>query len=116
MGDTPYDMFLVKNGSNYTYTDAGNMLIDSRNYLLQAGMHKVLQFDLVKTRVYNSKNDWLASNNKYSTQTIWLLNGDYTVFTNNNRNEMGIPEPTTFGTLAAAGAIAAICRRQRRKA
>jgi hypothetical protein len=49
-------------------------------------------------------------------QTIWLLNstGEYNVFTNNNRNEMGIPEPTTFGTLAAAGAVAAICRRQRR--
>jgi len=34
----------------------------------------------------------------------------------NDRNGRGIPEPTTFGSLAAAGAIAVVCRRQRRKA
>jgi hypothetical protein len=38
------------------------------------------------------------------------------VFTNNNRNDQGIPEPTTFGMLAAAGSMAAICRRSRRNA
>jgi hypothetical protein len=117
-GETPYDMFLVQNGSGYTYADHDGELAASRNYLIQAGMHKLLQFDLVKTRVYNSESDMLAHNKKYSIQTIWLLNmgGDYTVFNNNNRNEMGIPEPTTFGALAAAGAISVVCRRQRRKA
>jgi len=111
-----YDVFCVKNAQGYTYADGGNLLAPSRNYLIQAGLHKLLQFDLVKTRVYNTEADYNALNNKYSIKTIWLLNSQYSVFTNNNRNEIGIPEPTAFGALAAAGTFAAVSRRQRRKA
>jgi hypothetical protein len=81
-------------------------------------MHRMLQFDLVETRVYGMQSD--VGNNKkntYNVKTIWLLNNSYTVFdADNDRNGKGIPEPTTFGSLAAAGAIAVVCRRQRRKA
>jgi len=110
-----YDVFCVKNGSGYTYADNANVLSMGRNALVEAGMHRLLQFDLVTTRVYNSQADYLALNSKYSTKTIWLLNQNYVVFNNNNRNDVGIPEPTTFGILAAAGSLGMICRRHRSK-
>jgi len=106
-----YDVFTLKNGSGYTYAD-NNTLSPSRNALIEAGMHRMLQFDLVTTRVYSSS----TFTGKYSTKTIWLLNQNYLVFGNNTgRGDTGIPEPTTFGMLAAAGSMAAVCRRQRRK-
>jgi hypothetical protein len=106
-----YGVFLVKNASGYTWDD-GSLLAASRNALIEAGMHRLLQFDLVKTRVY-SKSNYSGS---YSTKTIWLLNQNYLVFGNNTgRGDTGIPEPTTFGMLAAAGSMAVVCRRQRRQ-
>jgi hypothetical protein len=105
-----YDVFLVKNGSGYTYDNPNDVMDPSRNYLVEDGMHRLLEFDLVTTRVY--KNSTYTG--KYSTRTIWLLNQDYAVFTNNNRNDVGIPEPTTFGMFAAAGSMAVVCRRHRR--
>jgi len=108
-----YDVFCLKNAQGYVYADSNSTSL-SKNFKIEAGMHKLLQFDLVKTRVYKSQSDCNSHNNKYTMQTIWLLNQQYSVFTNNNRNEHGIPEPTTFGTLAAAGSLAAICRRQRK--
>jgi hypothetical protein len=104
-----YDVFTVKNGAGYTYSDP-SQLSASRNALIEAGMHRMLQFDLVTTRVYNSS----TFTGSFSTKTIWLLNQNYTVFTNNNRNDVGIPEPTTFGILAAAGSLAVVSRRYRR--
>ena len=46
---------------------------------------------------------------------IWLLNSSYDVFGGNNqdRNGVGIPEPTSVGMLAAAGTMALVCRRRR---
>jgi len=108
-----YDVFTKTNTSGYTYSDASDDASMGRNALIMGGMHKLLQFDLVSTRVYNSLADFNAQNNKYKTQTIWRLNTAYDVFTNNNRNDVGIPEPTTFGMLAAAGSMAVICRRNR---
>jgi len=106
-----YDVFTLKNGSGYTY-DGASALTPSRNALIEAGMHRMLQFDLVTTRVYSSS----TFTGKFSTKTIWLLNQNYLVFGNNaGRGDTGIPEPTTFGMLAAAGSMAAVCRRQRRK-
>ena len=105
-----YDVFTARNGSGYTYQDNSQSLTLSRNALIEAGMHRLLQFDLVTTRVYNSS----SYSGSYKTQTIWLLNQNYTVFTNNNRNEHGIPEPTTFGIMAAAGSMAVVCRRHRK--
>jgi hypothetical protein len=106
-----YEVFVMKNPQGWTYSDS-NLLAPSRNLLIEAGMHRLLQFDLVSTRVY-SKSNFTGS---FKTQTVWMLNQNYLVFTNNNRNDVGIPEPTTFGVLAAAGTLAAVCRRQRRKA
>ena len=114
--DTSTDIYITKNAQGYTWDD-GSVTAASRNALVEAGMHRMMQFDLVETRVYDSLAN-LGSNKKntYQTKTIWLLNQNYVVFNNNDRNAMGIPEPTTFGSLAAAGAIAVVCRRQRRKA
>jgi hypothetical protein len=109
-----YDVFtLTGTGAhaNDVYDSASN-LTPSRNVLIEAGYHRLLQFDLVTTRVYNNSNFTGSAH----TKTIWLLNQNYQVFTNNNRNDQGIPEPTTFGMLAAAGSMAAICRRGRRDA
>ena len=117
-GDTPYEMYLEKNADGYTWDENYDGTEGSRDALIEAGMHKMLIFDLKETRVYRSLAD-VGSNrgNTYTTKTIWLLNNSYTVFANNEgRNDRGIPEPTTFGSLAAAGAIAVVCRRQRRKA
>ena len=36
-----------------------------------------------------------------------------TIFTDHNRNGVGIPEPTSVGMLAAAGTMGLICRRRR---
>jgi hypothetical protein len=105
-----YDVFTVKNGSGYTYADPSTLAL-SRNVTIEAGMHRMLQFDLITTRVYNSS----TFTGSFSTKTVWLLNQNYTVFTNNNRNDVGVPEPTTFGALAAAGSMAVVCRRNRRK-
>ena len=115
-GDTNSEIYITKNADGYTWDD-GSATASSRNALIEAGMHRMMQFDLVETRVYDSLAN-LGSNKKntYQTKTIWLLNQNYVVFNNNDRNAMGIPEPTTFGSLAAAGAIAVVCRRQRRKA
>jgi hypothetical protein len=116
-GDTPYEMYLWKNADGYTWDD-GSDTASSRNALIEAGMHKMLIFDLKETRIYKSLAD-VGSNraNTYTTKTVWLWNNSYGVFGNNEgRNDRGIPEPTTFGSLAAAGAIAVVCRRQRRKA
>jgi hypothetical protein len=57
----------------------------SRNALVEAGMHRMMQFDLVETRVYDSLAN-LGSNKKntYQTKTIWLLNQNYVVFNGNN--------------------------------
>ncbi|HYO07680.1 MAG TPA: PEP-CTERM sorting domain-containing protein [Tepidisphaeraceae bacterium] len=110
-----YEVFAHKDSATgYTYSDSG--LTSSRNALIESLTHRLLQFDLVTTRVYNNLGD-IGSNDKkkYTTQTIWLLNQNYSVFTNNNRNDVGIPEPTTFGMLAAAGSMAVICRRNRSK-
>jgi len=105
-----YDVFTARSANGYTYADPGQLAL-SRNWLIQAGMHNILQFDLVTTRVYNSS----TYTGSFKTQTVWLLNQNYNVFNNNNRNDIGIPEPTTFGMLAAAGTMAVVCRRQRRK-
>ena len=118
-GETPYEIYLEKSQDGYSWEQMGSDNTEgSRNALIEAGMHKMLIFDLRETRVYNSFAN-VGSNNKntYTTKTIWLLNNSYAVFTNNEgRNDQGIPEPTTFGSLAAAGALAVVCRRQRRKA
>jgi len=116
MGDTAYDIFLVKNGSGYTYADSNNAYPASRYEQLDAGVHRLLQFDLVTTRVYNRESDMLANNNKYTSKTIWLLNSRYDVFGGtgfNNRDGVGIPEPTSVGMLAAAGTMSLVCRRRR---
>jgi hypothetical protein len=109
LGDNKDGIYIAKNGSGYAYDD-GTLLNMGRNALIEAGMHRLLQFDLVTTRVY--KNSTYTGS--YSTKTIWLLNQSYQVFTNNNRNDVGIPEPTTFGMLAAAGSMTVVCRRHRR--
>ncbi|MEO6435803.1 MAG: hypothetical protein ABIP55_08580, partial [Tepidisphaeraceae bacterium] len=106
-----YDIFCVRDANGYTYQDPNAALTPARNLLIEAGMHRLLQFDLVSTRVYNSS----TFTGSVKTQTIWLLNGSYSVFTTNNRNDVIIGEPTTFGTLAAVGTLAGVCRRQRRK-
>ena len=90
--------------------DTASNLTPSRNALIEAGFHRLLQFDLVTTRVYNNS----SFTGTFHTKTVWLLNQNYQVFTNNNRNDQGIPEPTTFGMLAAAGSMAAVCRRSRK--
>ena len=113
-GDTPHEIFTKSYENGWTYDD-GSATAESRVALIEEGMHRMLQFDLVERRVYESLADLNSGNKKYKTQTIWMLNQNYTVFGNNDRNQMGIPEPTTFGSLAAAGAIAVVCRRQRRK-
>jgi hypothetical protein len=116
MGDTPYDIYLEKNAAGYTWEDNSDAE-GSRNALIKSGMHKMLNFDLVETRVYDSF-DLVGSEQKktYALRTVWLLSGSYDVFMNNGgRNDIGIPEPTTFGSLAAAGAIGMVCRRHRRK-
>jgi hypothetical protein len=108
-----YDVFTLRGTgihANDTFETPGE-LGASRNALIEAGMHRLLQFDLVTTRVYNNSSFTGTGHSK----TIWLLNQNYLVFTNNNRNDQGIPEPTTFGMLAAAGSMAAVCRRARRK-
>jgi hypothetical protein len=107
-----YDVFTLHGTgahANDVY-DAPSDLTPSRNALIEAGFHRLLQFDLVTTRVYNNSNFTGTGHMK----TIWLLNANYQVFTNNNRNDQGIPEPTTFGMLAAAGSMAAVCRRSRK--
>jgi len=108
-----YDVFTMRGTgahANDTYDDK-SLLAPTRNKLIEAGMHRLLEFDLVTTRVYNNSH-FTGSGH---TKTIWLLNQNYLVFTNNNRNDVGIPEPTTFGMLAAAGSMAMVCRRQRRR-
>jgi hypothetical protein len=108
-----YDVFTLKGtGSHAGQTwDDGSLLASSRNALIEAGMHRLLEFDLVKTKVW-SKSNFSGS---CQTKTIWLLNQNYLVFNNNTgRGDTGIPEPTTFGMLAAAGSMSLVCRRQRR--
>jgi hypothetical protein len=112
-----YDVFTLRGSgvhANDTYDDspANQKSISlARQSLIEAGMHHLLQFDLVTSKVYSNS----SFTGKYKTQVVWLLSNNYQVFTNNNRNDVGIPEPTTFGMLAAAGSMAAVCRRQRRK-
>jgi hypothetical protein len=108
-----YDAFTLHGTgahANDVYDNEKSDLTPTRNALIEAGFHRLLQFDLVTTRVYNNSNFTGSSHMK----TIWLLNQNYQVFTNNNRNDQGIPEPTTFGMLAAAGSMAAVCRRSRK--
>ena len=107
-----YDVFTLHGTgahANDVYDSPGD-LTASRNRTIEAGFHRLLQFDLVTTRVYNNS----SFTGTFHTKTIWLLNQNYQVFTNNNRNDQGIPEPTTFGMLAAAGSMAAVCRRSRK--
>jgi len=121
MGDTAYDIFTVKTPNGYTYSVNDSATLDdnnSRNAQIEAGIHKLLQFDLVQTRIYGSRADALAGSNnanKYSLKTVWLLNSKYNVFTDDNRNGVGIPEPTSVGMLAAAGTMALVCRRRRQE-
>jgi hypothetical protein len=114
-----YDVFTASkmDGSNYvTYAESSNEASLGRNAMIDAATHKLLEFELKSVRVYNSLADYNALNKKYKTQTVWLLTTPANdVFGNNNRNDVGIPEPTTFGMLAAAGSMAVICRRNRRK-
>jgi hypothetical protein len=112
------DVFVFKSDDGHTYGDEEasdyDTTLASRNFQIEAGLHKLLQFDKVKTRVYDTLADLEAGNNNFRNRTIWLLNQSYNVFGNNDRNDVGIPEPTTFGLLAAAGSMAVVCRRQRR--
>jgi hypothetical protein len=109
-GDTPYEMFTIQNDKGYTYKDAVTTSLED-------GIHKIFEFDLVKTRIYDTQADMDNKTKKYTTKTIWLLNNSYQVFGNNGgrATDVGIPEPTTFGMLAAAGSMAVVCRRQRRQ-
>jgi len=107
-----YDVF-VKTGTGahaHDVWDDKSLLAPNRNQLIEAGFHRMLEFDLVTTRVYHNSGFTGSASNKQ----VWLLNHNYLVFTNNNRNDQGIPEPTTFGMLAAAGSMAAVCRRSRK--
>jgi len=106
-----YDVFTKKNGSGYVYDD-GVFTAANRSQLIEAGMHRMLQFDLVSTRVYKNS----SFTKSFSTKSVWLLNQNYLVFSNNaGRGDTGIPEPTTFGILAAAGSMSLVCRRQNRR-
>jgi len=105
-----YEVFTQKNGAGEVYNDK-NFFASNRSALIQAGMHRLIQFDLVSVKQW-SKSNYSGS---YSTKTVWLLNQNYLVFQNNTgRGDTGIPEPTTFGMLAAAGSMSLVCRRQRR--
>jgi len=94
----------------YTYYDAPAQepQLTNKTITLDPGTHTMFQFDLVTGRVYTSTT-------AYTTKTFWLLNQQYSVFGSNDRNAVGIPEPTTFGALAAVGTLAAVSRRQRRR-
>ena len=108
-----YDVFTLKNANGYVYDEPGqpNLNAPNRQQLIETGMHRLLQFDLVSTRIYN-KSTFTGG---YKTKSVWLLNQNYLVFGNNaGRGDTGIPEPTTFGMLAAAGSMSLVCRRQRR--
>jgi len=108
------DVFTIKTANGYTFDQPDG--VGGRSINLEAGFHRLLQFDLVTTRVYKSAADLVANNSNYDTKQIWLVNQNYQVFSNNaGRNDVGIPEPTTFGMLAAAGSMAVICRRNRSK-
>jgi hypothetical protein len=107
-----YEVFTLKNGSGDVYDDKV-FTAANRRQLIEAGMHRMLQFDLVSTKVW-SKSTYTGT---YHTKTVWLLNQNYLVFSNNaGRGDTGIPEPTTFGMLAAAGSMSLVCRRHRNKA
>ncbi|MDB5290227.1 MAG: hypothetical protein JWL69_1468 [Phycisphaerales bacterium] len=61
---------------------------------LKAGTHHLLEFQL--------KNN------------VWDLLADNTVFTDDNRNGIGVPEPTSLGVMAL-GAVGLLARRRSRK-
>src|SRR5687767_4152751 len=58
------------------------LLSDATNVTVEAGMHRLLQFDLVAARVYETN-----AASSYATKTVWLLNQNYVVFNNNSRDD-----------------------------
>lgn len=69
------------------------------DYVVAAGQHRLLTFTLTK-------------NSATANKTAWLLDSSSFVFLDNNRNGIGIPEPTTAGLLGL-GAIGLLARRRR---
>ena len=80
--------------------------------LAESGMRHVLTFDPANTREYKG----VSVTNADSTKCIWIMNDNYQIFANAQHAEMKMPEPTLFSTLAAAGSMALLCRRRRRRA
>jgi hypothetical protein len=70
-------------------------------FSVAAGTHRLLSFNLVK-----SKND-------RNNQLVWKLFEDERVFTDDFRNGVGIPEPTSAGMLLV-GVAGGLLRRRRR--
>jgi hypothetical protein len=81
------------------HTFSGNATIDD-DYVVAAGQHRLLTFTLTKNSL--TKN-----------QTAWLLDASSFVFLDNNRNGIGIPEPTSAGLLGL-GAVGLLARRRRK--
>ena len=82
-------------GGFHTYSGA----VADDDYVVAAGTHRLLTFTLAKNSTTNN-------------QLAWLLSSNSAVFTDNNRNGIGIPEPTTAG-LFGLGALGLLARRRR---
>ena len=84
----------------------------ARSEMADASMHRLLEFSATSTRDYKGASVAISD---FAAKPIWILNDKYTLLASHDQAYMGLPEPTLFGTFAAAGSMAVICRRRRRR-
>jgi Ca2+-binding RTX toxin-like protein len=68
--------------NDYVWNSAADLAANP-NVQTQAGMHRLLQFDLVTTKIYSRE----TAGGSTSTKTVWLLNSNYLVFQDQGRGD-----------------------------
>jgi len=80
--------------------------------LVDASIHRLLEYNPSGARDY--KGTSVVVIDPTSAKPVWVLNDSYTITAKHEDRGLGLPQPTLFGTCAAAAAMAVLCRRRRR--
>ena len=109
-----YDVFQHRsNGANLPLAVADdNSPLSPQVALVDASIHRLLEYNPSGARDY--KGTSVVVTDPTAAKPVWVLNDSYSITAKHEDRGLGLPQPTLFGTFAAATAMAVLCRRRRR--